>query len=1019
MRPFTPATRNFSGPVPRSSTPVRSILKPASVLGRRKAEYAGLSDPVDAPESPTKRRKIFIDETRNVTYEVGRRTMDEVKLEVRTALEEHLRGNDSQYDTLKELFASDKQRYLPPVVGEEDDTLKPHELQVYVVALTGCVPILKNRLCNGLVHTVLNCSWLGRDDAFVKVFTHFLAALVSAQGSYLSPVLMMMVGKFSDSRSSVWSVPDFPEVSRETMRNRLHSTLHYLLQMFPSAISVLEELLVSKLPFHNESMRVHMAYVDNLLRIKDYVPDSRDEVFDIILKRVVQIDSQMQTDLEDLDDDVTAAVMYALREHSEGDDDDPDFDENVARIKSIKGSVEKMDAMMDTLFSVYTPHFTNPGSDTAFDMFTVLLREFEQLVLPTYKSRHTQFLIFHFAQMHERLTDAFCGQLIATAFQGNTPNVLKQSAAAYLASFVARGAHLPSGLIRSIFGLLLHHLDQYRKKYEPLCRGPDLMRFTPYYSLVQATLYIFCFRWQDLIVSTPEFVDPEDPASYIGQEMEWMGTCRKDLSVQIFSKLNPLKVCAPVIVEEFAKISHRLNFMYVYPLVESNKRVRLTQYLTATYSTGGALRDAGYETQDESFHQLDPYFPFDPYQLPVTPENSSETSPQKSRKSLTATEKAKLRRTQVRRAQIQHRQRKAEYQKQLELDITHFRELIALTEFESEQLKKDNDSIKELLTNKGITIPRCKSGTCSIRPRLTKDVVTGDNDAWVDDTLGVKLRAEDPSFQEYDQDGGEIFADINVDDIIVTLKKDESMETPAFSIRSNESSSNATSSPPPLPDLNLTPEEEQKAVNFILSLEHICWDHFFVGDFPSHSHLSNDEPKGHCLMASSLCMANAPLDVFGDRKLVSSASSCHNRRSLGLDPYVPPVHLEWPSPRISLSSLYGLAQSLNPGDLEITPVQAWFELASRFDKSLLLERLDLLGTELVGVSKCLEFGAVMEKDAFESVVARVYGGTLEEAMAAAAIIDPHMGSVCDISRMRNFQANLLTNQLGFVGYAQS
>ncbi|KAF4498082.1 alanine racemase [Fusarium agapanthi] len=402
-----------------------------------------------------------------------------------------------------------------------------------------------------------------------------------------------------------------------------------------------------------------------------------------------------------------------------------------------------------------------------------------------------------------------------------------------------------------------------------------------------------------------------------------------------------------------------------------------------------------------------------------SPENSSETSPQKSRKSLTATEKAKLRRTQVRRAQIQHRQRKAEYQKQLELDITHFRELIALTEFESEQLKKDNDSIKELLTNKGATIPRCKSGTCSIRPRLTKEVVAGDNDAWVDDTLGVKLRAEDPTFQEYDQDGREIFADINVDDIIVTLKKDESMETPAFSIRSNESSSNATSSPPPLPDLNLTPDEEQKAVNFILSLEHICWDHFFVGDFPSHSHLSNDEPKGHCLMASSLCMANAPLDVFGDRKLVSSASSCHNRRSLGLDPYVPPVHLEWPSPRISLSSLYGLAQSLNPGDLEITPVQAWFELASRFDKSLLLERLDLLGTELVGVSKCLEFGAVMEKGAFESVVARVYGGTLEEAIAAAAIIDPHLGSVCDFSRMRNFQATLLTNQLGFVGYAQS
>lgn len=634
MRPFTPASRNRPGPVPKSSTPVRSILKPVSILGRRKAEYAGLSDPLDAPESPTKRRKVFFDDIKNVTHEIGGRTMDEVKLEVRTALEEHLRGNDGPYDTLKESFASDKQRYLPPVVGEEDDTLKPHELQVYVMALTGCIPILKDKACNGLVKTILRCSWLGRDDQFVKVFTQFLAALVSAQGSYLSPVLSMMVEKFSDSRPSVWCVPDFPEVSRETMRDRLHGALQYLLQMFPSAVPVLETLLGSKFPFPDESMRVHMSYINNLLRTSNYVPILREEILDLILNRVVKIDSQMQVDLEDLDDDVTAAVMYALRDHSRADEwegdvdddsdtesvdsDDPDFDEDAARIKSVKGSVEKMDAVLDTLFQVYTPHFANPGSDPAFDAFTTLLREFDHMVLPTYKSRHTQFLIFHFAQMHERLTDAFCGQLIATAFQGNTPNVLKQAAAAYLASFVARGAHLPGSLVRSIFGLLLHHLEQYRKKYEPLCRGPDLKRFHPYYSLVQATLYIFCFRWQDLIVGAPEFVDPDDPASYIGQELEWMGSCRKDLSVQIFGKLNPLKVCAPVIVEEFAKLSHRLNFMYVFPLVEGNKRIRLTQYLSSTYSTGGALRDAGYESQDESFHQLDPYFPFDPYQLPVS-----------------------------------------------------------------------------------------------------------------------------------------------------------------------------------------------------------------------------------------------------------------------------------------------------------------------------------------------------------------------------------------------------------------
>ncbi|UNI14580.1 DNA independent RNA polymerase I transcription factor [Purpureocillium takamizusanense] len=635
MRPFEPQARALAGPAIKSSTPVKSILKPTSVLGRRKELHDASVDLPEPLDSPTKRRKVFFDEIKNVTYEVGRRTMNDVKLEVRSALEEHLRGNDGQYDMLKELFANDKQRYLPPVVGEEDDTLKPHELQVYVMALTSCVPILKGKECNGLVKTILHCSWLGRDAAFTQVFTHFLAALVSAQGSYLVPVLSTMVEKFRDTSPSSWSVPDFPDVSRETMRERLHSSIRYLLQMFPSAVAVLENLLGAKFPFPDESVRIHMAYIHNLLHVKDYVPDLRDEILDLILNRVVKIDSQMQVDLEDLDDDVTAAVMYALRENQQRlsgleddysdesdnesvDSDDLDYDQEAARIKTVKESVEKMDAVLDTLFSFYTPHFLNPGSDKAFDMFTIILREFDHIVLPTYKSRHTQFLIFHFAQQHERLTDAFCGQLIATAFQGNTPNVLKQAAAAYLASFVARGAHVPGSLVRTMFMLLIHHLEQYRKKYEPLCRGPDLKRFHPYYSLVQATLYIFCFRWQDLVVSAPEVVDPEDPASYIGQDLEWVGSSRKDLSIQIFGKLNPLKVCAPVIVEEFAKLAHRLNFMYIYPLVESNKRVRLTQYLSATYATGGALRDSGYEAQGESFHQLDPYFPFDPYQLPIS-----------------------------------------------------------------------------------------------------------------------------------------------------------------------------------------------------------------------------------------------------------------------------------------------------------------------------------------------------------------------------------------------------------------
>lgn len=660
MRPFAATAKPVPGSPASRATPVKSILKPPSVLGRRTAEDAGFDDnsessktaktsfsslPTAAPDSPTKRRKVLFDEVHNRTYEVGNRTMDEIKREVREALEEHRRGNDGPYDTLKELFSNDRQRYLPPVAGEDDDTLKPQELRAYVMALTSCMPMLKDKECNGLVKTVLQCSWLGRDDEFLRVYTYFLAALISAQGTYLLPVLSMMVDNFKLSRPSGWAVADFPDVGRETMRSRLHRSLRHLLQIFPSAVSVLESLLGAKFPFPDDSLRTHMAYVYNMLRVQEYAPELREEVLDLVLDRVVKLDAQMQLDLEDVDDDVTAAVMYSLHDDNStrdptqwedgGDDadddddsdadsvdsDDADHDEEAARLKGIKDNIEKMDAMLDTLFAYHSVLITpNPGSDRAYGAFTTILREFEHLVLPTYKSRHTQFLTFHFAQMHERLTDAFCGQMIQVAFDQNTPAVVRQSCIAYLASFVARGAHVPRKDVQEIFELIVVHMNQYRDRHEASCRGPDIKRFGIFYTLAQAAMYIFCFRWQELVVSVPELVDPDDPTSYLGQDdLEWYGNTRHDLTVHIFGKFNPLKVCAPVIVDEFAKLAHRLNFAYVYPLIEANKRLRLTQYMTTSYATGGALRDAGVDSSgDESTHQLDPYFPFDPYQLPVS-----------------------------------------------------------------------------------------------------------------------------------------------------------------------------------------------------------------------------------------------------------------------------------------------------------------------------------------------------------------------------------------------------------------
>ncbi|KAI1323235.1 RNA polymerase I-specific transcription initiation factor RRN3 [Xylariaceae sp. FL0255] len=619
-------------------TPLKPILKQtSSVLGvRRSSDEAGLDDDsMDGTQSPRKKPRVEFDLNNIEVFEIGIRSVDDMKTEIRKTLDSHERGDDEDYDVLKKTLLG-----KPPSIHDydDDDDYDPsapmkqrQELKGYLLALTTFCPRL-GRSCDGLIKSVLQCQWLARDDQFVKIYVQFLAGLVSAQGSRLAQVLNMLVEKFSASRPSDWAVQGYPPVSREIAGERLHVALRYILHLFPAAESVLEPILANKYPFHDQSKRSHVAYVDNLLRLRQYSPELRTEIMDLIISRLVKIDVEMQMDLDDMDDRLATMVAMAIKsaqeheilddEESDDDDDnesissDESENEEYNRVKTAKESVMKMDSVLDTLFALYTPSFADPDSEEAMQVFEDLLTVFSNLILPTIKSRHTQFLIFHFGQKSESLMDAFCGTCINIAFESQRPLVLQQAACAYLASFVARGAHVPGHIVVKIFEVLGYHLDKMRAVYESTCRGPDVRRYAPFYALMQALMYVFCFKWQDLIRSVPEDVDKDDLSSYLDQELEWEPEIKDIMRRNIYSKLNPLKVCSPVIVEQFAKLAHRFRFMYVYPLIEANKRLRLSQFSVGVYSNGGALRDLAFDMDDESWQQLGTYFPFDPYQLP-------------------------------------------------------------------------------------------------------------------------------------------------------------------------------------------------------------------------------------------------------------------------------------------------------------------------------------------------------------------------------------------------------------------
>lgn len=335
------------------------------------------------------KKTVVFNENLNMVREISGKSFEDAKREVRQALEGKARGDEQDYDNLKDLFAPSNRNSSP---DEDEEDPRHQELLGYVVALTGYVPML-GRSCTGLVRSVLRCSWLDRDENFAKAYIQLLAALSSVQASFFAEILRMMVEKFLETKSSL-AVPGFPPVDLETRKKRLHVGIKYLLDLFPAGSKMIIKLVTSKFPYTDEPKAVHMSYIDHLLRLKTSRPDLERDIMELILAQLVKLDVEMTLDLENDEDDTTRAVMRSIQtdakddqEDDESDDesvmsDDDDLPEETKRVIKIKNKLETLDAIMDLVFSIYDPIFEKPDSDEAVACFENLLSDFKNVILP-------------------------------------------------------------------------------------------------------------------------------------------------------------------------------------------------------------------------------------------------------------------------------------------------------------------------------------------------------------------------------------------------------------------------------------------------------------------------------------------------------------------------------------------------------------------------------------------------------------------------------------------------------------
>lgn len=501
-------------------------------------------------------------------------TQNTVHTYIVNALETRGKGHGTPYEDLRRQFSCD-----PMSEGAPSSV----QLKLLLLSLIHVASKLDSKH-HDLIKDVLKTYWVKRDDEFVSVYIQFLGTIASAHSGYIPLIIQMLVQSITLDLDSEESFSEIL-ITTNLIYDRIHLALKYILDLVPVSYTFLFSILVTEFPHKSYKTSHQVTYLKNLLRILEYAPVVSGQVLALIIDKIIQIDVEIQIELDDLDEEVDEVVGIMTNEtgsnhqdkfssfceddniNTENDDNDEpkDLSENqfyYQAIEHIRDMVNKLDCMLTALFDYLATIFTQSKesdckSGSLMDItFEHLLHAFDSVILHTFRSRYTQFVLFWASQTNEKYINMFLGLVLERTLDISRSPVSRSISCAYVASFVARATHLSRDMARNTVNTLCRWMNLFLDDWENTDDSSNifLKKFGTFYSVVQSILYIFCFRWRDLAND-----DPQEHSS------PWL----KSLFVlqrAIASRLNPLMVLSLYFSLIFSLIFPVLFFQYRFPV---------------------------------------------------------------------------------------------------------------------------------------------------------------------------------------------------------------------------------------------------------------------------------------------------------------------------------------------------------------------------------------------------------------------------------------------------------------------
>jgi RNA polymerase I-specific transcription initiation factor RRN3 len=380
-------------------------------------------------------------------------------------------------------------------------------------------------------------------------------------------------------------------------------------------------VLASSTPYKGKPTDLQEVFFRNVLYISEYLPSLSHELLELMVDHMAKLDADLPwlsevVDVEGKKEEEVALVkgddpMFDMDIESPpilddrvllsspGDQPDPPTLHPTLTEPPVmeNSTAEKLDVLMTLCFEhLHRTSHTKGVLDVNVGqvIFCNLLKVFEKIILTTIGSTHVQFLVFYFCTFSNDFVKEFLDFLWLKFSDVSTPTIYRVSSMVYMTNFVSRAKFVSLRVARECLSVVMEWAHQYIDGVAGEQMRPDIRIHSPFYAACQGMFYVVVFRHKEF--------------EAVPWGMEFLQKLNFDRLIS--TRLNPLKLCLPSVVEKFAQITKQMELVFCYSIMEHNKRVIID--VTNTLQMPEAKKLKAHLSVNSL---LDSFFPFDPYCL--------------------------------------------------------------------------------------------------------------------------------------------------------------------------------------------------------------------------------------------------------------------------------------------------------------------------------------------------------------------------------------------------------------------